>query len=46
MQDETAQGLTEYALIIALIAITIISVLGTLGHKANNSLQNSSNMLS
>ncbi len=42
----TGQGLVEYALIIALVAIVAIGALQVLGNKANNSLTNASNNLS
>lgn len=34
--QEKGQGLVEYAIIIALIAIVVIAVFGTLGKKTNN----------
>ncbi len=33
---EKGQGLVEYAIILALIAIVVIAVLTTLGQKVNN----------
>ncbi len=44
--DEAGQGLVEYALIIALVAIVAIGALQVLGSKSNNSLTNASNNLS
>ena len=41
---EKGQGLVEYAIILALIAIVVIAVMGILGKKVNNtfnSIQNS-----
>ncbi len=46
IQDEAGQGLVEYALIIALVAIVAIGALQVLGNKSNNSLTNASNNLS
>jgi pilus assembly protein Flp/PilA len=39
-QDESGQGLVEYALILFLIAIVVIVALTTLGAKTNNVLTN------
>lgn len=39
-QDESGQGLVEYALILFLIAIVVIIALTTLGKKTNNVLNN------
>jgi pilus assembly protein Flp/PilA len=44
--NDDGQGLVEYALIIALIAIVVIAALRALGGGANNSLTNASNQLS
>ena len=33
--EEEGQGMVEYALILALVAIAAITVLGTLGNKVN-----------
>ncbi len=41
LRDEAGQGLVEYALIIAFIAIVSIAALTLLGRKAVNSLNNS-----
>jgi pilus assembly protein Flp/PilA len=38
--DVEGQGLAEYALILALIAIIVIGALTILGKKVNNTLQN------
>ena len=39
-QEESGQGLVEYALILFLIAIVVIVALTTLGKKTNNVLNN------
>jgi pilus assembly protein Flp/PilA len=39
-KQEKGQGLVEYAIILALIAIVVIGVMTTLGKKVNNSLNN------
>jgi pilus assembly protein Flp/PilA len=36
MNDESGQDLIEYALIAALIAVTCVAVLGTIGTKVNS----------
>jgi len=46
LADESAQGLVEYALIIALVSIVAIAALQTLGKKASNSLSNAAKFLS
>ena len=46
LADESAQGLVEYALIIALVSIVAIAALRTLGHKAANTLTNAATQLS
>ncbi|MBC5802362.1 MAG: Flp family type IVb pilin [Candidatus Eremiobacteraeota bacterium] len=46
LRDDGAQGLTEFALIIALVAIVGMIALNALGNKGGNSLQNASNQLS
>lgn len=38
VKDECGQGLTEYALILALIAIVVIAALTLIGKAANNKL--------
>ena len=45
-RDESAQGLVEYALIIALVSIVAIAALSFLGKKASNTLSNAANRLS
>jgi pilus assembly protein Flp/PilA len=45
-RDDSGQGLVEYALIIAVIAIVVIAALQLVGNKGNNSLMNASNILS
>jgi len=42
---EKGQGLVEYAIIIALIAIVVIAVFGTLGKKTNNVFNSMGNSL-
>jgi Flp pilus assembly pilin Flp len=42
-RNESGQSLAEYAVIIGLVSIAAISALTFLGHKTNNSLQNSAN---
>ena len=44
--DDRAQGLSEYALIIAFVAIAVIVAVRFLGGKVNNSLNNSESQLS
>jgi Flp pilus assembly pilin Flp len=44
--DDQAQGLVEYALIIALVSIAAIVALKFLGAKASNTLNNAANTLS
>jgi len=36
---EKGQGLVEYAIILALIAIVVVVVVGTLGKKVNNTFE-------
>ena len=36
---EKGQGLVEYAIILALIAIVVIAVMTTLGKKVNNTMK-------
>lgn len=45
IRDEKAQGLIEYALIILLIAIAVITVLGLLGGGIGNVFTNITNTL-
>ena len=42
---EKGQGLVEYAIILALIAIVVIVVMGILGKKVNNTFNNIANQL-
>ena len=44
--NDQGQGLLEYALIIALIAIVCVGALRTIQQKTDNSLGNSANNLS
>jgi pilus assembly protein Flp/PilA len=46
LRDDSGQGLVEYALIIALVAIVAIASLDVLGKKASNSLSNAAGHLS
>lgn len=43
---EKGQGLVEYAIILALIAVVVIAIMSTLGKKINNTFQMISNSLS
>jgi pilus assembly protein Flp/PilA len=43
--SEKGQGLVEYAIIIALIAIVVIFVVTVLGKKVNNTFNSMSNSL-
>jgi pilus assembly protein Flp/PilA len=38
-QDESGQGMVEYGLIIALVAVAVIAVLGTMGDEIGNFFQ-------
>ena len=42
---EKGQGLVEYAIILALIAIVVIAVMTTLGNKVNNTMSTISSAL-
>ncbi len=42
---EKGQGLVEYAIILALIAIVVIAVMTTLGKKVNNTFRSIGNSL-
>jgi Flp pilus assembly pilin Flp len=44
--DDSAQGLVEYALIIALVSVVAIAALQALGKKASNTLSNAAKFLS
>ena len=43
---EKGQGLVEYAIILALIAIVVIAVISTLGEKVNNTFNSIGQSLS
>lgn len=45
LADESGQGMTEYALILALIAIVVIVALGLLGGKIKEVFENITNEL-
>jgi pilus assembly protein Flp/PilA len=45
LRDEDGQGLVEYALIIALVAIVAIVGLQLLGSKTTNTLSNAGNAM-
>ena len=45
VRDDRGQGLVEYALIIALIAIVCASVLSIFGSNNNHGLKNSANQV-
>ena len=42
---EKGQGLVEYAIILALIAIVVIAVMTTLGKKVNNTFSTIGNLM-
>ncbi len=42
---EKGQGLVEYAIILALIAIVVIAVMTTLGKKVNNTFNSMGNSM-
>lgn len=44
--DESGQGMVEYGLIIALIAVAVIGVLGFMGDELNNIFETIKNKLS
>ena len=46
IEDDSAQGLVEYALIIALVAMVSIAALRLVGGRVNNTLKNVANSLS
>jgi pilus assembly protein Flp/PilA len=46
LNDDSGQGLVEYALIIALVSIVAIAALSVLGKKASNTLSNVAGKLS
>ena len=41
--DESAQGLVEYAIVLALVAMVALAVLRVLGRRVTNSLSSASN---
>ena len=45
LRDRTGQSLVEYALILALVAIVVITALTALGGKATNTMQSTANAL-
>lgn len=45
-EDESGQGLVEYALVIALVSIVAILALQTMGKKASNTISNAARYLS
>ena len=46
LKDDRGQGLVEYALVIALVAMIALATLRVLGHRVNNSLGSASNAFS
>jgi pilus assembly protein Flp/PilA len=46
LSDESGQGLTEYAIIIALVAVVVVASLRILGSSSSNALNGASNQLS
>ena len=44
-RDDEGQGMVEYALILALIAVTVIVILTVVGKRVNNTFSNVSNGL-
>ena len=46
LRDQEGQGMTEYGLILVLIAVVVIIVVSVIGHQANNLFSNISNGLS
>ena len=44
--DESGQGMVEYALILMLIAVVVVLVLGVIGHQTENVFSNVSHGLS
>jgi pilus assembly protein Flp/PilA len=45
LRSDDGQGLIEYALVIALVAVVAIAALKLLGGKVNNTLNNAANQL-
>jgi pilus assembly protein Flp/PilA len=46
LADDSAQGLVEYALIVALVSVVAIAAMSMLGKKASNTLSNAAGHLS
>jgi pilus assembly protein Flp/PilA len=46
LADDSAQGLVEYALIIAIVSVVAVASLQALGKKASNTLSKAANSLS
>ena len=45
LMREEGQGMTEYGLILVLIAVVVILMLGVLGHQVNNTYSNIASQL-
>jgi Flp pilus assembly pilin Flp len=45
LSDEDGTSATEYAIMISLIVMVIVSTVGTLGSKANSSFNNAASQL-
>jgi len=45
ISQEKGQGLVEYAIILALIAIVVVAVVGLLGKKVNNTFNSMTNSM-
>lgn len=45
LRNENGQGMVEYGLLLALIAVAVIVVLGTMGNQLNTMFTNVSNKL-
>lgn len=45
LMREEGQGMTEYGLILILVAVVVILMLGVLGHQVTNSYSNIANSL-
>ena len=45
LADDSGQGLVEYALVIALVALVAIAAMRVLGHKVSNALSNAANSM-
>ena len=43
MKDDRGQGLVEYALVIAVVAIVALATLRVLGRRVNNALSSATN---